>query len=365
MENVKQGKLSVVFVTLACVCSLLALSLTWVRNQTLNTDRYVATVAPLADNKAIQTALADATTKEIDKAVDPQALVAQYLPPKAAPLSGPIASALNTFTRQATEKFFASPAFPKIWTEISRRSHEQLVNVLEGKKAKFVELTGKGQVTLDVGPLVGPVKAAIEQSGLKVPSDSAPSGKVVVLDAPALANVQGLIRALKGLTILFTILAPIFFIAAVATSKNRRRTTISSGLALAGTMALLGILLALGRWFYLDTLPSNVSPDASAAFFDTLVRYLARGIRLTALLGLAAAFAAWWTGGGKAAFADPSGDALVSLLRVGAIAVGAIVLLAMPHPTAIGILVTVVLTATAALIAGPLVRRTGGRKLST
>jgi hypothetical protein len=361
VEN-KPGKLTVVLITLACILSLLALTFTWVRNQTLDTNRYVETVAPLASNKAIQSALADATTKQIEAAVDPKSLVTQYLPPKAAPLAGPISAALTNFTHQAAEKFFASPAFPKIWTVISRRSHEQVVNVLEGKKAKFVELTGKGQVTLDVTPLVGPVRTAINKTGLKVPPAQTTNGKVVIFDAPALASIQGLVRALNGLTILFTILAPLLFIAAIAASKNRRRTVVSSGLALAGTMALLGVLLALGRWFYLDTLPATVPQDASAAFFDTLVRYFARGIRITALFGLVVAFAAWWTGGGKNAFAEPSGKALASLLRVGAVAIGAIVLLAMPHPTAVGIVLTVVITAGAALLAGPLVERSEAKK---
>ncbi len=362
MLETKPGKASVVLITLACVFSLLALSFTWIKNQTLDTDRYVETVAPLASNKAIQSALADATTKQIDKAVDPKALVEQYLPPKAAPLSGPISAALTNFTHQAAEKFFESPAFPKIWTVISRRSHEQVVNVLEGKKAKAVELTGKGQVTLDVGPLVGPVKAAIDKTGLQVPAAQTTDGKVVILDAPALANVQWLVRALKNLTLIFTILAPVLFIGAVAASKNRRRTLVTAGLSLAGTMALLGVLLALGRWFYLDTLPATVPADASAAFFDTLVRYLSRGIRITALFGLVVAFAAWWSGDGKAAFADPSGKALASLLRVGVVAIGAIVLLTLPHPTAVGIVLTVVLTAVVALLAGPLVMRAEARK---
>ncbi len=362
MPQTKPGKLSVVLLTLACILSLLALTFTWVRNQTLDTNRYVETVAPLASNKAIQSALADATTKQINTAVDPKSLLAQYLPPKAAPLSGPIAAALGNFTHQAAEKFFASPAFPKIWEVISRRSHEQLVNVLEGKKAKFVELTGKGQVTLDVGPLVGPVKATIDKTGLTVPNGKSANGKVVIFDAPALADIQGIVKALNGLTLLLTILAPLLFIAAMLASKNRRRSIVTAGLALAGTMAGLGILLALGRWFYLDSLPSTMPQDAAAAFFDTLVRYFARGIRLTALVGLLVAFVAWWTGGGKAAFADPSGESLVSLLRVGAVAIGAIVLLTLAHPTAVGILLTVGLTAVAVALAKPLAPRSDAHR---
>ena len=357
MNQTKPGKLSIALIVLACVFTFLALTFTWIKDQTLDTNRYVKTVAPLASNVAIQNALADAVTKQIDKSVDPQALITPYLPEKAKPLAGPIGAAISTFADQAVQRFFHSEQFPKVWEEISRLSHTQLVSVLEGKKTKFAELTNKGQVTLNIAPLVGPVRKVIEKTGLKLPAQEQSSGNLVILDAPALAQAQGAIKALKGLTILFAILAPLFFIAAVLTSKARRRTIVTAGLSLAGTMVLLGVILALGRWFYLDSLPGTVPTDASAAFFDTITRYFARAVRITALGGLIVAFAAWWSGDGKQAFADPTGARLASLIRVGVIALGSIILLVMPHPGAVAILVIVVLTAVIALAAGPLIER--------
>lgn len=358
MAGKKPGKLSVALIVLACIFAFLALTMTWVRNQTLDTNRYVATVAPLADNGAIQDALAGAVTKEIDKSVNPKTVIAPYLPAKAQPLAAPIGAALSAFAEQAVQRFFHSKAFPKVWEKISRVSHSQVVAVLEGKKTKYAELTTKGQVTLNVAPLVGPVRAAIEKAGLKLPAQPQESaGNLVILDAPALADAQGAVKALKGFTLLFQILAPVLFVAAVLASRARRRTVIAAGLSLAGTMVLLGVVLALGRWFYLDNLSETVPADASAAFFDTITRYFARAVRITALVGLLAAFAAWWSGGGKDAFADPTGARLASLVRVGVIALGSIILLVMPHPGAVAILSIVLLTALLALSAGPLVER--------
>lgn len=357
MEATKPGKLSVALIVLACVFSLLALTFTWVRNQTLDTDRYVKTVAPLATNHAIQDALTVAVTKEIDRSLDPQQVIKPYLPEKAQPLAAPIGAALTGFAGEIVKRFFQSKEFPKAWEAISRRSHQQLVALLEGHKGKLVALTNTGKVTLDVGPLVGPVRTAISRLGLKLPPQKGSAGGVVILDAPALAHAQGAVKALKGLTLLFTILAPLLFVGAVFASRQRRRTVIAAGLSLAGTMVVLGIVLAVGRWFYLDTLPSTVSADASAAFFDTITRYFARAIRLTALAGLIVAFAAWWSGDGKAAFADPTGERLVALIRFGVISIGAIILLAMPHPGAVTIVLITLLTALLAVAAGPLVAR--------
>jgi type VI protein secretion system component VasK len=47
---------------LACVLAPLGVVAVWARNQVTNTDRYVATVAPLASDPAIQQAITDRIT---------------------------------------------------------------------------------------------------------------------------------------------------------------------------------------------------------------------------------------------------------------------------------------------------------------
>jgi type VI protein secretion system component VasF len=49
-------------IVLGCVLAPLAGVAVWARNQVTNTDRYVATVAPLASDPAIQQAIADQIT---------------------------------------------------------------------------------------------------------------------------------------------------------------------------------------------------------------------------------------------------------------------------------------------------------------
>jgi hypothetical protein len=53
---------AVLLIVLGCVLAPLAGVAVWARNQVTNTDRYVATVAPLASDPAIQNAVADKIT---------------------------------------------------------------------------------------------------------------------------------------------------------------------------------------------------------------------------------------------------------------------------------------------------------------
>lgn len=351
-----QGKVAVALIALACICSVLALILTWVRNETLDTNRYVETVAPLAKDKAIQTAVTNAVTAELVKAVKPEQLIEQSLPPAAAQLAGPLSQAVTGFVRTGIGRLVASPGFATVWETISRESHEQVVAVLTGKRTAVNRLATAGEVRLDLDPIVGPAKLFLERQGIKT-SNPTSSPSVVILDLSTIKTAQDAVRVLKGFTIIFTILAPLLFLLAIGSSRDRRRSLIVAGLSLAGAMAALGILIAVGRWFYLDSLGPNVSSEAAAAFFDTIIRFLGMGARIVAIVGLLVALAAWWSGPGRKAAADLDGEGLPSVLRVAVIGLGAAVLLMLDHPTAIAILLVVVLTAALAYAVGPLTRR--------
>jgi hypothetical protein len=52
-------------IVVACLLAPLSVMAIWTRNQVTNTDRYIATVSPLARDPAIQTAIADQITAQV------------------------------------------------------------------------------------------------------------------------------------------------------------------------------------------------------------------------------------------------------------------------------------------------------------
>jgi hypothetical protein len=62
-------------------------------------------------------------------------------------------------------------------------------------------------------------------------------------------------------------------------------------------MVLLGVILAIFRGVYINSVPNSVVPsDAAAAAFDILVRFIRQGLRLLLVIGLVVAIAAFFTG---------------------------------------------------------------------
>src|SRR3954447_20376920 len=77
----ERAKTALAFFLIVVSCLLAPLSVTavWASQQVSDTDRYVATVAPLADDPAVQRAVADAVAREIFQRLDLQGLTQQTL----------------------------------------------------------------------------------------------------------------------------------------------------------------------------------------------------------------------------------------------------------------------------------------------
>ena len=124
----------------------------WTKNLVTDTDRYVATVAPLASDPAIQSAIADRITAEIFKHLDVagitnravDALADRGLPPLVATqlhaLSEPLSSGVESFVRTEVGKVVASDAFVNAWTTANWTAHQALVAALTGETRKVSRL---------------------------------------------------------------------------------------------------------------------------------------------------------------------------------------------------------------------------------
>ncbi|MEU9387913.1 hypothetical protein AB0D38_46445, partial [Streptomyces sp. NPDC048279] len=87
--------------------------------------------------------------------------------------------------------------------------------------------------------------------------------------------------------------------AGVLLSVRRRRALVAGCVGVAVATGILGIGLSVFRVIYLDRLPAGVSPDAAAAVYDTLVRFLRTTVRTVVALAVVVALGCWLTGPGR------------------------------------------------------------------
>lgn len=304
---------SVLLILLASLLSLLAVVAVWANSIVRDTDRYVATVGPLAGDPDVQKAVTNRVTTavlaqiDVDKLVKEleQAAAQKGAPPRVAKLlgdlSGPITSGLKTLINNTVERVVSSKAFDTVWVDANRRAHSALDKALTGNATGAVSAKN-GQVTIDVAPIVAQVKDRLVSAGLK-PAARIPTVHTdfVVFASKDVGKIKTYLRVLDIIGGWLPIIAVLIAAVGVYLATNRRRALIGAALGVFAAMLVLGIVLALVRAIYLDHLPVGASEDAAAAVFDSLVRFLRAGVRAVGALALVTAAGAFLIGPSRVA----------------------------------------------------------------
>jgi hypothetical protein len=304
---------AVLLIVLGCVLAPLAGVAVWARNQVTNTDRYVATIAPLASDPAIQQAVTDQITAQVFTYIDIKALTTQVadalsarvegrgLPPQAAAalqgLAGPIANGVQGFVRTQVERIVQSQAFEDAWIQANRVAHDALVKALTGEGGGAVTVEGD-TVTLNLAPFIQTVKQQLVAQGFTLAERIPQVDKSFVLfQSEDITRAQRAFSLLNTLGNWLPVIALILIGIGVYVAKDHRRALIGAGLGVAAGMLLLALGLAVFRSVYLDAIPAQVLPhDAAAVTYDTIVRFLRAGLRTILVLGLVVAAGAFLTG---------------------------------------------------------------------
>jgi hypothetical protein len=300
---------AVLLIVIGCVLAPLAGVAVWARNQVTNTDRYVRTVAPLATDPAIQTAVADQITAQVFTYLDVQgltnqavdALAEQGVRPQLADrlrgFAGPLASGIQSFVRAEVGKIVQSQAFADAWVETNRVAHQALVKALTGQGDGAVTVAND-TVSVDLAPFIETVKQRLVASGFglaaRIPEVNA---SFVLFDVKNLTRAQAAFNLLDTLGMWLPIIAIVLLGIGVSVAKDHRRALAGAAVGVAVGMLVLALSLAVFRTIYLDAVPAAVLPnDAAAAAYDTIVWYLRLGLRAVLVLALVVAAGALVTG---------------------------------------------------------------------
>lgn len=303
-----RGPVASVLIVLGCVLASMSVLAVWTANQVSDTSRYVANMAPLASNPAIQRALTDKISTQITSHIPVSSLTSQAagalsshgLTRVAGLLKGftpAIESALAGFVHSQVHKLVTSSAFAQLWVRLNTVAHAQLVKALSGRGSSAISVRN-GQVTLSLGPFIEVAKQRISARGLTI-VNSLPtiSPTFELFSAKYLVKAQTGYRLINDLKIVLPILTLLLLAAGVYIARSHRRALIGAGLGLATAMLVLAAGLLIFRGIYLNSIPNSKLPaDAAAALYDTLVRFIKAGLRTLLVVGLVIAGAAFITG---------------------------------------------------------------------
>lgn len=287
-----------VILVVATAVTPVAIGALWLRLVLLDESRYVHTVAPLATNRAIVSAVAAEVTDTLLAQVDEKAIEDEL--GKLGPILG---AGVHGYVQQFVEKLLSTSQFEQLWRAATVQSHKALVAALDGKQSSLI--APDGSVDVNLGSIVAEARDRLAAAGLHVFDRVQPGliqERFTIARPDALHRARHAVGVLKTLSIVLPAVAIALFGLAFALSRDRRRTLLGSGIGLVAAGVAGLVLVVAGRSYYLHSVVGPDVPHAAAtALYDTVVRDLRRAYKITSLAGIAVVVAALLAGPSRAA----------------------------------------------------------------
>lgn len=315
-------KLSLALIAVASLIAFLAIFSLWANRLVLNTDNWTDTSSELLANDDIRGQISIFLVDQLYENVDVKGPIEDALPPRAKPLAGPAAGALQDVAVRAANEILDRPRPQQLWEQANRRAHTRFMNVVEG--GGDVVSTEGGNVTLDLKSLLGQTADRVgvgARAEAKIPPDAA---QITIMKSDNLAFAQDLVRVLKASAIALVVLMLILYSAGIYLARDWRRRALRSagfGLLLAGGAALVVRKLAGDAVVGSLVSTESVRPAAEAAW-SISTSLLVEAASAALLYGIVAIGAAWLAG--PTSLATSSRRTLAPYLREPRIAWGAL-----------------------------------------
>ncbi|WP_159605438.1 hypothetical protein, partial [Agromyces humi] len=301
---------AVALVVVALLLAPVAVISAWARLQLVDTDQFVATFAPLAEEPAVQAYVGDQVTAAIEEQVDIPTLTSDLfdgikqldLPPRAQQalglLEAPATQGLQSLVSGIVDRLVESPAFADIWRAALTRSHQAFVAAVQGDPDSALAIGGDGTVSVQLGPIIEAVKDRLEQQGVGFAANIPVVERSIVIaqnDAFVLIQTVYALAVAVGTWLPWVCLA--LLAAGVLVAKRRTVALVWTAAGLALTMLILAAGLGIGRTFFIGTVSPSIMPsDTASVLFDGLVELMLSTIVAVLVLAVLVAVIGWFSG---------------------------------------------------------------------
>lgn len=236
--------LSVLCIVIATIAMVVMIAAQYTRDNVLSTERFVEIVSPLPQQAPVANALANYTTTALFNAVDTEAALKGFLPPKLEPLAVPLTATLKQKTTEVTRDFIKSDNFSAIWVGANRILHKNLMQIADKDLAKNhptnVNKATNAVANLDLDGLVGEVEKRFGSDTTVVNAAHQAQDLQVNLQQD-IEQLQTTVSIIKTSAYVLPYVLVAFMLMAIALAFNRRHAVVAVGI----TTVLMGAALLI------------------------------------------------------------------------------------------------------------------------
>ncbi|NLB47700.1 MAG: hypothetical protein GX814_08215, partial [Microbacteriaceae bacterium] len=307
--------LSAVLIIVTIVVAPIAVLGTWARAQLVDTDRFTATFAPLAQEESVQGFLSDQVMGAVEENVDIDGLIEGVfdglgeldLPSEATAalplLQGPAAEGVRSIMRTGVDRVLASPQFAQLWETVLRQSHSQAIAVLQEDPDAILELDDDGTLSIRLETVIAEVKGVLVEQGFGFASNIPEIERSIpIVQADELAGVRAGYQAAVTTGYLLPWVLLVTLIAGVALAKRRMRELAWTKAGLAISFLTLAAGVGIGRWYFMNSMSPSIMPSRTAGvMFDHVTTSISSVLTALVVLTVIIMIGAWFAGSSKAA----------------------------------------------------------------
>ncbi|HEY7703582.1 MAG TPA: hypothetical protein VID03_01990 [Acidimicrobiia bacterium] len=276
--------LSWIMVVLVGMTVPLSLAALWVRSELLNTERYVATVAPLVDDPAIVEGVSTRAAGALTEALGVGTRIEDALPEVGAVVGPALADAFNGWMEGVVAQVLESDLFARVWMGANRAAHQAFVRVVTGPhEGGAATINEQGTLVLDLNPVFAMVKDRLAQSGFTGLDRLSLDNLSLQYELFTLEAIPGARKAVETLQTLAWVLPVVAILAAVAATMTAGKPRIWIRRVFAavaiGSLVLWLVLAWVGSSYLADT-------PAAAAAFETIASLLLTAAKVATAIGV-------------------------------------------------------------------------------
>jgi hypothetical protein len=286
----------------------------WAQVQLTDEDAFVATLAPLVDDPAVQAMIIDESMEAINAQVDFQEVTSNVfdgiaglgLPPRAADalqlLEAPAANGLESLVTTTVTRVVESDAFAEVWATATRAAHRALVGISTSDGGGLVVRTDDG-VGIQLGAVVERVKQNLVDRGLGAAELIPTIDRVIILgDGENLATIRTSYAVANSLGIWLPFITIGLFALGILIARRRSVAVLGTGIGFAIGGATLAVMLAIGdSAMGIAAGALGLSLDALDVIYEQLVGNMTQTALVITFLGVVIAILGWVMGGSRPA----------------------------------------------------------------
>ncbi|WP_461473981.1 hypothetical protein [Microbacterium sp. HJ5] len=306
---------SALCIVIAAILVPVSIVSAWARVQLVEEDSFVATLAPLVDDAAVQAMIIDETMKAVDANVDFHELTANVFggiadidgfPPRAAQvltmLEAPAADGLHNLVDQAVTRVVESDAFADVWATATRAAHRALTTAATSDGGGLVVRTADG-VGIQLGAIVDTVKQRLLDQGVSAAQLIPAIDRVVIIGTGEnLALVRTAYALATTLGWWLPVIALALFGLGIAIARRRSVAVLGTGLGIAIGAGALAAALSIGQTsVQIVASDLSLSPSGLEVIYAQLVAAMTQTAIVLSVLGVFVAVLGWAMGRSAAA----------------------------------------------------------------